>query len=187
MDTIKHVGNFSIELLHDDTYTYNSSDNNKMYKFVYKTDESRITLNKCGIIIRDQNEDEVSSAIILSAYGGSYPYPTLTAISNYHLFICASKYLYCLEIPSLEKSWQIQVDDGQAFEVFDIHIGLIVHGELSISRVSYDGTVLWSKSGPDIFVSEAGKNDFEIDHNRIEARCWNGEALMWDFDGNPIT
>lgn len=48
--------------------------------------------------------------------------------------------------------------------------GLLIHGELEISKVSFEGEVIWNTSGKDIFTEE-----FSVYKKHIEATDFNGE------------
>lgn len=87
--------------------------------------------------------------------------------------------LVALQIPSLDVLWHTQADEWTCFEVFHLpeHRCYISHGEVDISRVDYDGHVLWRSGGKDIFT-----NGFEINADHVIAVDFNYERYHIDLE-----
>lgn len=177
-------GSAIVEVFTDETYTHDSSDNLRSY--VREIQAAEGSWPVVGILTKDRTGDEISSAILLGWYPMSTVYDSLFVLSENRLFICACQSLLCLSCPMLELVWRTQVTEGDAFQVFDIGVGLIVHGEVDVCRVGYDGGIKWQRSGPDIFVTPEGHGDFLVVPGRVVAKCWDGTTLAWDFDGNDV-
>ncbi len=92
------------------------------------------------------------------------------------LFICVDNDVMCLNIPELNLNWREKIDDATCFEIFKYSDDFIIHGELSIARISFTGKIKWSFYGPDIFSEE-----FKISDNRIYATDFNHDLFVLDI------
>jgi hypothetical protein len=93
--------------------------------------------------------------------------------------------LVCLSLPSLEIKWHQKIDDATCFGLYvsPDGMGLLVHGELIISKVTFSGGLIWSTSGKDIFTEGFSVNgdyikavDFNNERYRIEIA--NGQNIL---------
>lgn len=100
------------------------------------------------------------------------------------VYVCVGNTVASLSLPDLTLEWFQQVDDYTAFQIFAIPDGLIVHGELSISRITWEGSVVWQHHGSDIFVTPTGENDFTIQGDTIHAQSWDGRKYRIQLDGS---
>jgi hypothetical protein len=84
-----------------------------------------------------------------------------------------------MNLRPFEIEWFVQVDAATCFGIyFDVpHSALISHGELEIARLSYDGAILWSRSGADIF-----SEGFSMLPGYVEAIDFNGQAYRFDYE-----
>jgi hypothetical protein len=98
------------------------------------------------------------------------------------IYICIGNAVASLVIPDLTLNWIKKVDDAAAFQIFNLRDDIIVHGEMSISRLKMDGTLVWQKYGSDIFVTPNGDMDFEISNDKIYAQSWDGRKYVFHFD-----
>jgi hypothetical protein len=87
--------------------------------------------------------------------------------------------LACLSLPKLEMLWHLKIDDATCFGVYlsPDNLGLIIHGELSVSKITFLGGLLWSVSGKDIFTG-----GFEIQKEYIEAVDFNNEKYRIELE-----
>jgi len=80
--------------------------------------------------------------------------------------------LVCLSLPSLEILWNKKIDGATCFGVFispDGH-GILIHGELDISKITFTGEIIWTTSGKEIFTE-----GFTINEGYIVAVDFNNE------------
>lgn len=172
-----HCGAFEITVANDSNYTFGSVDNARHYaRETYLGVEGYISSQHAVIVIRD--DEEVTSHLLAAEGGGTGINEHSALIYDNHLFVAVSSCLCALQIPSLDLIWKAKVDFGTCFGV---HLppqkdGLISHGELEISRVSFDGKIEWQSSGADIFTG-----DFQVFENCIEAEDWNGWRYRFDM------
>ncbi len=130
--------------------------------------------------------DRVLKRIVIGAGGGSTTiHDTSHILEPNRLTICCGDTVFCLSIPDLSLLWRVKADSATCFEIYKHKADYIVHGELEISRVSYDGRLIWQQGGADIFTNiSSGGEDFFITDEYIFATDWNGKQYKFDFDGN---
>jgi hypothetical protein len=179
------IGKYIIELEVDETYTRNSTDNVNDYSKVY-FDESKYKFpTKIGLRLFE-NGNLYQSAIIGSIGGRTGIHENSQIIEEDRLLVCCSDSIFCISIPELELIWKTQADQATCFEIFKYRDSYIVHGELEISRLDYNGKILWQQSGADIFTTEEGIDDFEITELYIRVTDWENRTYKFDFDGKTI-
>lgn len=69
------------------------------------------------------------------------------------LFIACGAYVTALQLPDLHLLWSTQVDELTCFGVHHnlVHHCLITHGELSITRINFDGSLVWQANADKVF------------------------------------
>lgn len=73
------------------------------------------------------------------------------------------------------------------FSIYPIHDGYLIHGELSILRISKDYERIWDFCGADIWVlQDNDRKAIEIVGDRIHLEDWNGVQYILDMDGNVL-
>jgi hypothetical protein len=181
--------NYTIELFDDHAYVEDSADTPTDYDLVYKSEESAeyYCSSGHGIIIY-ANGLVYKSAILLEARGATGLYADAALIDDDCLIIRCSNKLYSLTLPNLEINWVVNPDWATCFSVHKFKDSYIIHGELSISRVSRHGEILWSYSGADIFVTIYNDGPvFKMNDHDIELMDFNGSTYRIDYDGNTIS
>jgi hypothetical protein len=58
-----------------------------------------------------------------------------------------------------------------------------VHGEINISRINHDGTILWQYSGEDIFMNMDDEGECELRADYIIASDFNNKVYKIGYDG----
>lgn len=106
--------------------------------------------------------------------GGGATSVTLRKVvcSTERCWIAISDQVASLSLPALELKWHKKLDGATCFQIFESpdKQGLLIHGEMEISKVSFDGELHWTTSGKDIFTG-----DFQIYSTHIEVEDFNGE------------
>lgn len=111
-------------------------------------------------------EPDVLHACLLLASGGSTTVHARSGVlHDAQCIIAVSSFLICLQLPDLSLVWQAQVDTFACFGVYHLprYESYLSHGELDIARVSYQGEILWSSSGKDIFTNGLTLYDNHVD------------------------
>lgn len=180
--------NFEIELFADKNCTLNSADEFSQYQKVYYTDnqikDKKQSTNKHTIIIKE-SETIISNAIIYeSGVGGIYNDTFI--LEDDKIWILIYNKVYCLEIPSLELSWQKELDFHANFSIHKLKNDFIIHGESLIFRISKKGDIIWSFGGRDIWFNIEGEPEVTIENNTIRLFDFDSNEYVLDFDGNQI-
>lgn len=64
--------------------------------------------------------------------------------------------------------------------------GYVVYGELSVVKLNKDYEKEWEFSGKDIFITQNGKEPFELCNDRIKLYDWLGNYYELDRNGNLL-
>lgn len=172
---ITQFKDYNIELIREE-------DTSNVYDRVYLGKSEFTLTTKIGLRTYQSNL-LICSAMIGAEGVGTGIHNTSYVVEEGRITICCSDSIFCLSIPNLDLLWKTRVDEATCFEVFKIHDGYIVHGELEISRIDLNGNIVWQRSGADIFTTEKGVDDFEITDSHIRAIDWGGRTYTFDFDG----
>lgn len=180
------VGQYQIDIFHDETFTQESTDNLHKYDYVYFDESEYVLPTMFGIKVFKDNQ-LLKSAIIGSIGGGTTNHSNAVIFEPKRFLICCSDTIFCLSIPDLQLLWQTQADQACCFEIFKYQEDYIVHGELEISRLDKDGKILWQKSGADIFTTIDGGPDFELTNDFIIAKDFENRVYRFGYNGQDHT
>jgi hypothetical protein len=113
-----------------------------------------------------------ASCIVHTGGGASVVSNRSAILRGSSLLILVGDQIVCLTLPTLEKSWSKTIDSATAFQVYlsPDGEGLLIHGEIDISKISFEGEVIWSTSGKDIF-----SEGFTVYDDYVEAVDFNGD------------
>ena len=93
------------------------------------------------------------------------------------LYVVCGDTLCALALPRLDYSWHVAVFPGaRCFGVYAVPgiADVVVHGELSIARLTSEGGVVWSVGGKDIFTGP-----FSVTSKCVRAIDFNGEPYRF--------
>jgi len=180
--------NFEIELFTDKNFTSNSADEFSQYQKVYNIDnqikDKKQPTNKHTIIIKESGTI-ISNAIIYES-GVSGIYNDSFILEDDKVWVLIYNKIYCLEIPSLELSWQKELDFHPNISIHKLKNDFIIHGESLIFRISKEGDIIWSFGGRDIWFNIEGEPEVTIENNTIRLFDFESNEYVLDFDGNQI-
>lgn len=180
-------GRFNLEIFNDETFSKNSIDNNHMYDNEYKSGMySNTLISKYGVkVLKDQ---KLVRSVILMAEGGgmTHIHNKFFLMDGENLIIIIGDSIFNLHLPDTSLNWCLKCDDSLCFNLYKITNGYIMHGELSITKISESGTIDWQFYGRDIFVTEDGANNFKIEDDRIVVCDWGNYTYHIDFYGKEI-
>jgi hypothetical protein len=180
------VGEYQIDVHHDETFQQTSVDNSFKYDRVYFDSDDYILPTMFGVkVFKDENL--IASAIVGSIGGGTTNHDKATIFETDRLLICCSDTVFCLSIPDLSLLWQTKADEATCFEIFQYHDSYIIHGELNITRLDKNGNILWQQSGADIFTTLDGQDNFHLTKELIVAKDWGNRVYKFDYDGKSHT
>ena len=173
-----------LEIIKDDSYSRNSTDNKYSYKNVY--DDKSDYPSKIGIFLKDDIGEVINSVIIIN-YGFSSGLPGLWMTVGDILFVLVGNRLYRVKLPELTVLTSSVADYHDTYAIFQVDSRIVVHGEQEITCFDLDGNKLWSFTGEDIFVSIEGSNPIEIMDKYIKLIDFNNRKYLIDFDGKLIS
>lgn len=180
------TNNLEIEVSDEPFYTLNSTDNKFLYLNVYGDHVTNNPTAKHGIKIYE-NQNIISSCLILGFAGCTGVHPTSFIINDNSIVICCSNDIYCLSLPLLTLKWKATTDDATCFQIFKIEKDYVIHGELSICRIDEFGNILWTFCGRDIFVStQENSPEFILLQDRILLSDFNNQKYVIDFHGKEL-
>jgi len=160
--------NYTIEVKDESEYTFGSSENLHSYTNEYNLDPEYQSSSSYGIVCPQSD-----TSCIVQAGGGASKITGQSVVFGDSMFwILVGDQLVCFSLPTLELIWNRTIDSATGFQLYlsPDGEGLLIHGELDISKVTFDGKVIWSTSGRDIFSEE-----FSVYETHIEATDFNGE------------
>src|SRR4051812_34389367 len=111
------VGQYQIDIYHDETFQQAAVDNLHRYDFAYFDKSGYRSTTIFGIKIFKENH-LFKSAVIGCAGGGTTNHDTSYIVEADRLVIYCSNSVFCLAIPDLVLLWQTQADDATCFEIF---------------------------------------------------------------------
>jgi hypothetical protein len=177
-----------VVLRDEPTYTPRSTDNVRTYgrEIVLLDQEltrSSYISSRHGVVAKDRDGHE-HSCVLLGGAGATTIHEHSVVLRSGALYVACADTLCALSLPVLQLRWWRRVDPATCFGVHELpeEGGLISHGELSISRVSLAGEILWSATGEDIFTGP-----LTLLPDRVRVVDWNGTAYSFALsDGRPV-
>ena len=180
------LGQYQIEIYHDEVFKEASTDNLHKYDYVYFDESDYVFPTMFGIKVFKDNQ-LLKSAIIGSIGGGTTNHRNAVIFESNRFLICCSDTVFCLSIPDLTLVWLTQADQACCFGIFKYQDNYIIHGEFEISRLDKEGKIIWQQSGADIFTTISGTNDFELTQDYIMATDFENRVYKFDYNGKNFT
>ena len=145
-------------------------------------------IQKHGIKIFKDNGLYKTTLLIHDEGGITSIHKTFYLIQKEQLIICIGNYVMSLSIPDLILSWSVKADTSSCFQLFKRDKFFIVHGELTISKITYSGELVWQFSGRDIFVllGAEKKSEVTLFEDYIELFDFEGNKYTIDYDGRLL-
>lgn len=160
-----------IRLVNEPTYSIRSTDNVRAYPKEMVLGEY---VTSClGVLV------DGTPRVLVAADGGATGVHANSAIvRDDRLLIASGDRVLCLSLPLTEMRWVTKVDLATCFGV---HLSLdgqaiISHGELSISRLTENGDIVWERSGRDIFTGQ-----LEMLPSAVVVRDFNDRPYRFDL------
>ena len=80
----------------------------------------------------------------------------------------------------------MELDTAEAFSLYRVRGGFLIHGELEIIKFDDNLNKLWEWVGNDILVSISGKKSLELTKSSIRVTDFSDNFYELDYDGNLI-
>lgn len=168
-----------IRIDNDPSFSFGSIDNPHAYDHAYRLDDEPYTPTSLHTVSVIQEDDNVFASCILGASRGASGVHEHSAVVHVDsLLIAVGPFVASLQLPALTLNWKVKTDWATCFGVYHSPKNrcYISHGEIDVAAVSYDGTIMWSNSGADIFT-----NGFAVSQNQVTAIDWNEDKYVWDI------
>lgn len=184
---IMNLNNLKIEVFSDELYAINSADNVRRYDYIYSSynsinKEYDRYASKYGIVLKDE-EKILKSAILIAGGGGTtIPHERSAAVDKANLVIILGDSVFSIALSDLSINWIVTCENCvTCFEIYSCTDGYIVHGEVSILKISKFGKIEWEFFGRDIFVTPEGIDDFQINDNYAIVKDWDYNVYKIDI------
>lgn len=165
-----------VTLIDEAAYTLGSADNVRRYP-------KEIVAGKVGWSFHGIKLGDELRAVVTGDGAPTEVHAHSAVVWHDQLVVAVGNHCVCLSLPDLGELWSREVDMATCFGVHLSPDGeaLISHGELSISRLSREGQVLWDRGGRDIFTG-----DFGLAPDHISVEDFNGDRYQFSYDGKLI-
>lgn len=175
------AGKCHVIIANDPMYAIGSADNVRSYDHEYHLDNARAdyaVTSRHTVTVTNDNKT-IAACILLAGGGASGIHEHSAIIHHDSCFIAVGPFLASLVLPTLKLNWATQADDATCFGVHESqdHECLISHGEMLISRVTFDGTIVWQAGGADIFTNEC-----LIVGNVVRVTDFNDREYIFDIN-----
>ncbi len=175
------AGKYRLTIADDPTHTVGSADNVHIYDHEYHLDDAHdeYAVTSCHAVRVFDDNELIAASILMAGRGASSIHEHSAIIHNQSCVIAVGPFLASLKIATLELEWTTQTDWATCFGVYhsEKHHCFISHGELEISRVSYNGQLVWQTSGADIFT-----NGISIREDSVHVVDFNNMEYILDIN-----
>jgi hypothetical protein len=166
------AGTFQLTIIDEPDYHVGSTANPRRYDQLYNFDQEYRPSTQYGLVCLDAQQKR-RSCLLLASAGATSVHEHSAVVVREQCFVAVGDQLCCLSLPDTRLQWATNVDSATCFGVYYSapHDCLISHGEMEIARVDFDGRIVWSAGGADIFTGE-----FRLDEKH---------AYVTDFNDMP--
>lgn len=165
-----------VEIVREDAYTFRSANNARCYE--HEVELGGYTT--CyGVVI-----DGRPWLALGASGGGTIPHERSVLLVGDQMHLAIGEYIAAIDPAVPRLIWSLKGDYATCFGLHyaAAHEALICHGELTISRYTREGQLLWQSGGQDIFTGE-----FSLAEHAILAEDWNGQRYQFSYDtGEPV-
>ena len=152
----------------------------------YKSDSIFISIQK--------NNSEIHKNVEVNGLdGGFFLYKSTqneksqtAKLTENNLIMSLGFSLLSLNLNKVELDWIIRPDFNEIFGFLDLENDLLLRGESQIHRIDKNGNIKWSFSGRDIWVNLEGKNELDIDENKIRLFDFESNEYLLNFNGELL-
>ncbi len=179
----RRYGEYEVSVRDEPTYSRNSTDNVRSYKYEYCRSDEYEHVSAHGVVVGDLESPD-SSAILLGVGGATGINENSLTHNGNTLYVAAGDAVFALVLPSLDLKWSKKVDFATCFGVYWLQDKrrLITWGEVNVSCFNEDGAEMWSASGPDIFTE-----DFEIEGSHIKLTDFNNDIFQINIETGALS
>ena len=175
------VDSCKLHLLSEPCYKIGSADNLHSYDRVLDVSHGYKPSVAYGITADFAGRE--ARCIVLSGGGATTPHEHSIAVAGDLVLLAIGDSVVALRAPSREVEWHRKADLATCFGVYYVpeFQCLVVHGEVTISRLSLSGEVAWEASGRDIFTGS-----FSIGTATVRAEDFDGHRYEIDLVSGAV-
>lgn len=157
-------------------YSDNTSQELNSYPIRYRLGDDHLGIKTAHSV--HYGESKRHTCLLFASGSSSTVHANSGLLYKDYCLVAVSSFLVCLQLPDLNLVWQTQVDESTCFGIYHLHRyeSYLSHGELEIARVAYNGKILWSCGGKDIFT-----NGLTFYDNYVDVLDFNNEKYRIDL------
>lgn len=174
-----------IKLFEENDHGIASSSNWWAYQKVYLNNNEHQPNSQMGVQVLQENQ-LLADCLVGAEGGATGVHPGSVVVSEDRLVICCADTVFALGLPELQLLWKQVADSATCFGVYRLEDDYVVHGELQITRLSKDGSIIWQYSGSDIWTTPDAVDVFSIHDGYLLVTDWNYDRHKLDFDGQLV-
>lgn len=132
-----------------------------------------------------RGDDVIAQAYSVASGGPSLVHDRSVICMGSHVIYAQGNQVACIDVVTGRLLWHVKADMATCWELYLLPQppAIIVHGELSISKLWPDGKVAWEVSGRDIFTGP-----FEVREDTVVATDWDDDRYVIRIaDGQIVT
>lgn len=129
--------------------------------------------------------ETIAQAYSVASGGPSVVHDRSAVCIGSHVIYAQGNQVACIDVETGDLLWHVESDMATCFELYVVPQppAIIVHGELSVSKLWPDGKVAWEVGGRDIFTGP-----FEVREDAVVATDWDeGRYTIRIADGHVTT
>ena len=182
-----------VQIVNEPGYSFGSADNLRRYDTEVDLTDGYRPSSVHGVIVDDR-----PTMVIGDAGGASGVHGHSMLVLDSRVFVAVGAHIVCFTLGNQFPDWTLKADEATCFGVYydREHDALISHCELTISRFSREGEIIWSEGGADIF-SEGFSllpdyiEAIDFDHSVYHFDYLTGESKRhnksWDATGDNVS
>ena len=181
---------YEIKVSKNNNFTLFSSDN-KSYDAVYYMEEYTRNSLVCTyeITITCHSETMVDNIKLIALIGRIYGNTEhCTVIIGSRLAVLVDDYLSIIELSDISLITKVKIlSFGTGIALYSFDDGLLVHGEIDVVKIDYDGNTEWSFSARDVWVTADGTDALRIEGDKIFLTDFEGHTYVLNRFGEEIS
>lgn len=173
---------YKISVSNEPTYSFNSSDNRRRYLRETRLDSDKYQFSSVHGLVVERHGEIIASHLLATSGGATGVHDHSLVIVGESCVLAVGPYLVSLSLPTLDVLWSLKADAATVFGIYLSNDGsfLLSHGELTVSRVSLEGEVLWQAGGADIFTEGFSVHDTYVRAVDFEHREYRFDLVTGD-------
>ena len=183
---------WKVELNYESFYAESKNILKSTVNTIIELDDSEYRNSNLKLMITDKDGD-LKTCLVSGIDGVNYLHlsdaidksQTVKLYRN-TLIISLGFTLLSIDIQKLKLNWKIKPDLSEIFEFYDLEEDILLRGEIGIHRINKSGNIKWTFSARDIWVNTEGKEEVNIESNKIRLFDFESNEYLIDFNGKLL-